>query len=89
MAPRKIEKITQRYPLKYRGSLFWFIFFLIIFFPIAIILFIKNATILKEDHYYSFNYNGAYGWLFFWVILFFPIAIILLFINGVDIIEER
>ena len=88
MATRRTPNIKKRYPLKYRGSVFWFIFFLIFFFPIAIVLFIKNATILKEDHYYSFCYNGAYGWLFFWVIIFFPIAIILLFLNGVDIIEE-
>lgn len=89
MATRKKPNIKKRYPLKYRGSIFWFIFFLIIFFPIAIVLFIKNSAILMENQYFRFNYDGSYGWLYFWAIFFFPIAIILVFLNGIDIVEEH
>lgn len=89
MALKKKPKVKNRYPFKYRGSLFWFIFFLILFFPIAMVLFVKNAAILKDSEYLSFSYHGSYGWLFFWSILFFPIAILLLFLNGVDVVEEE
>lgn len=88
MTTKKKTNIKHRYPFQYRGNLFWLIFFLILFFPIAIVLIIKNAGIIKNKKYLALSYRGRYGWLIFWSIFFFPIAIILVILKGVDIVEE-
>ena len=77
----------KSYPLQYTGNIVIFILCAIIFFPVAIILTIKNMRILRENKYQSLFYRGSYGWLIFWTIVFFPIAIILLLINGIDVVE--
>ncbi|MBS0271744.1 MAG: hypothetical protein JSR85_03755 [Proteobacteria bacterium] len=88
MKRSKNTNIKHRYPFKYRGSIFWFIVFLIIFFPIGIILGIKNGALIKDEKILYFSYRGSYGWLIFWAIIFFPISFILILINGVDVVEE-
>lgn len=82
-----MQKIKQSYPLVYTGNIFLLILFIIIFFPVALVLALKNLRILKGKKYQGLVYRGSYGWLIFWTILFFPIAIILLLINGVDFVE--
>lgn len=88
MAGPKNKKVKHRYPFKYKGNIVLFILFLIIFFPVAIILAIKNGVILKDNKYFSLSYRGSYGWLIFWAIVFFPVAFILLLLKGVDVVEE-
>lgn len=73
--------------MEYTGNLIILILCLLIFFPLALILLLKNLRVLKDDKYQSLAYRGSYGWLIFWTIVFFPIAIILLLINGVDVVE--
>jgi len=84
-----MSKIKKSYPLQYTGNIIIFIICLIIFFPVALILAIKNLRVLKGKKYQSLSYRGSYGWLIFWTILFFPIAIILLLINGLDVVEWK
>jgi len=83
-----MTKIKKSYPMVYTGNIIILILCLIIFFPIALILLLKNLKVLRENKYQSLSYRGSYGWLIFWTIIFFPIAIILLLINGMDLIEE-
>lgn len=82
-----MAKIKKNYPLEYTGNIIIFVLCLIIFFPVALVLAMKNMRVLRENKYESLSYRGSYGWLIFWTIVFFPIAIILVLINGVDLVE--
>ncbi len=82
-----MNKVKKHYPFEYNGNIIIFILCIIIFFPVALILALKNLRVLKGEKYQSLFYRGSYGWLIFWTIVFFPIAIILLLINGVDLVE--
>lgn len=84
-----MPKVKKSYLVQYTGSIVLFIICLIIFFPVALILALKNMRILKDKTYLSLAYRGSYGWLIFWTIIFFPIALILLLINGVDVMESK
>ena len=90
MATRRMVR-TKKFstPFHYQGNLFFLILFLFIFFPIGILLLLKNTHIVAESSQFHLAYHGSWGWLFFWGLLFFPIAIILFLVKGVDIIEER
>ena len=76
---------VAEYPLKYLGNIVWPILFLILFFPLGILLLVLNTAVRKEGVYYSLHYHGSQGWLIFWTIIFFPVAIILGAVNGFDI----
>lgn len=75
---------NSRSKIYYRGSIFWLIFWLIVFFPIAIVLMALNATCDINGRCYYIEYDGSLFWLFFWAIVFFPIALVLLIINGLS-----
>ena len=87
MKPLKNKEIKHLYPFQYKGNTVLFILLLIFFFPLGIILAIKNGVFLKKGKYFAFSYRGSFGWLIFWAILFFPLAFILIFVNGIDVIE--
>jgi len=71
--------------LQYHGSIAWLIFWLIVFFPIAFVLFLTAFSFENAGKIYTFTYNGSRFWLCFWVLVFFPIAFLLLFLNGMRI----
>lgn len=71
--------------VNYRGSLFWLIFWIIVFFPIALALLFTACSFDVNETTYNFQYNGSRFWLGFWVLFFFPIAFLLLFLNGVSV----
>jgi hypothetical protein len=73
------EKKTR---FHYDGSLFWLIFWLIIFFPVGFTLLFIGTTFEINNTAYRFKYEGSTFWLIFWVIFFFPISFILLLLNG-------
>lgn len=75
----------NRFRVQYRGSLLWLIFWIIIFFPIALALFFTACTFEMNRKIYYFTYSGSRLWLCFWVLAFFPIALILLLVNGISI----
>lgn len=68
--------------LHYNGSIFWLIFWLILFFPIAFDLFLMNSTFEIGDTTYGYRYEGVRFWVYFWTFIFFPIMFLLLFLNG-------
>lgn len=76
---------TQKLRIRYRESLFWLIFWIIIFFPIALVLFFTGSDFIKNDVTHHLRYDGSRFWLCFWVLVFFPIAFILFFLNGFSI----
>lgn len=80
---------TRRFKIQYRGSLFWLIFWLIIFFPIAFVLLLTSTTFEVNRTIYDLQYNGSRFWLGFWVLVFFPVAFLLLFLNGLSVTIEK
>lgn len=80
----KTEKFAR---LKYDGSLLWLIFWMIIFFPIALILLFIKSSFRMNETTYQFKYDGNPFWLMFWVVFFFPITFILLLLNGVGVVK--
>ena len=70
------------FKLNYRGSLGWLIFWIIVFFPIALILLFTACSFSVNQTVYNLQYDGSRPWLCFWAFAFFPVAFVLLFING-------
>lgn len=75
----------KRFKVHYNGSYFWLIFWIIIFFPIALVLFFTASAYDVGQKRYTIQYDGSRFWLCFWVLVFFPVAFILLFLNGISI----
>lgn len=71
--------------VQYSGSVFWLIFWAIIFFPVALVLLMTGGTFTKDGSISSIQYDGSRNWLCFWTLICFPIAIILVLINGFSI----
>lgn len=80
---------TRNFKIQYRGSFFWLIFWLIVFFPIAFVLLLTDISIEANYTIYTIVYKGSRFWLAFWVLFFFPIAFLLLFLNGLSITIEK
>lgn len=80
------KQVISGYPIRYLGNVLWPILFLIIYFPVGLLLLLLNLAIEKKGVFYSLHYRGSQGWLIFWTIVFFPIAIILAIIKGFDIV---
>lgn len=76
---------SQKLKIQYRGSLLWMIFWIIVFFPIALVLFFTGTNFIKNETTYHLHYDGSKFWLCFWTLVFFPIAFILLFYNGISV----
>lgn len=75
----------RRLKIDYRGSYFVLIFWIILFFPIALVLLFTGSNFDVNDTQYCLNYNGSRFWLAFWTLVFFPVAFILLFLNGLHL----
>lgn len=75
-----------KYPLTYRGNIFWLILFLLIWPPLGFLLLILNTSYRKNGDFYSLHYRGSKPWLHFWTIVFFPVAIILGAVKGFDLV---
>lgn len=75
----------NHFKVHYGGSLFWLIFWMIVFFPIALVLFFTASSFDIGQKTYLLSYDGSRFWLGFWTLVFFPIAFILLFLNGFSI----
>lgn len=76
-------------PLRYQGNLFFLILLFVVWFPIGVLLLIKNGYIVQEMSKFSLEYQGKWRWVFFWGVFFFPVAFLLLFLKGIDVIEEE
>ncbi len=75
--------------LQYGGSLFWLIFWAIVFFPIALILLFTSVGCKMGGTSYQFQYDGSRFWLCFWILAFFPIAFLLAFLNGFSVTIDK
>ncbi|MDP1835733.1 MAG: hypothetical protein Q8K75_07375 [Chlamydiales bacterium] len=73
---------ASEYQVKYNGSIPWLIFWAVIYFPVAIMLFFTGAYFRSNETYYSLTYNGSRFWLGFWLLVFFPVALLLLIAYG-------
>ena len=73
---------TQRFQLRYSHSKFWLIFWLIIFFPVGIVLLLSHLKIVSGNHTLLMQYEGSRFWLFFWALVFFPIVVFLILLDG-------
>lgn len=73
---------TERFRLRYPASIFWLIFWLIVFFPFAIVSLLCNLKVASGKRTYRLRYSGARFWLYFWALFFFPLVILLFLLNG-------
>jgi len=73
---------TKTYRIHYSGSKFWMIFWLLIFFPIGLVLLATHMRVVSHHKEIHFEYQGARFWLYFWALFFFPIMLFLLVFNG-------
>lgn len=75
--------------LKYNGNLIFLFLAFVLFFPIAILIMLKNGQyISSEKKTYHFAYSGSWSWLIFFTIFIFPLAIFLLATKGKFIKEN-
>lgn len=72
----------SEYKIRYQGSIVWLVVWALLFFPIAIMLFLTGTCFQSKGRTYRLRYEGSRFWLGFWVLVFFPIALILLFCKG-------
>jgi len=80
-------KAVTKFKIHYRYSLLWLIFWIIVFFPIALVLLLTGVGFETEKRIYHIVYDGSRGWLAFWTLVFFPIAFVLLFLNGISVVR--
>ncbi len=79
---------SSKFHIKYSHNKFWLIFWILIFFPIGLILLLSHAQIVSGSRRIKMTYDGSRFWLFFWAFFFFPIAILLLIFNGAFVTKE-
>jgi hypothetical protein len=79
-----MEESRFRYPY----SKFWVIFWIIIYFPIALVL-LSRLEKVSQTEIKKWEYRGNRFWLYFWAVLFFPVSFVLLLLNSVLIKISR
>lgn len=84
------ENVTEKkIKVNYSGSKGWLIFWIIIFFPVALVLLATAGRFELGGHTYYVKYDGSLNWLCFWVIVLFPVAFLLLLLNGVSLVTDE
>jgi len=73
---------VDRLRIKYSHSKFWLIFWLLILFPVGLVLLLNYAELTSNTRVFKVKYRGEKFWLYFWAIVFFPITILLFLFNG-------
>ena len=71
--------------LHYSGSKGWLIFWLVLVFPIGMMLLATSGEFEVNGSRYFLRYNGSRGWLCFWTVICFPVAVLLLLLNGLSV----
>jgi hypothetical protein len=80
-----IPSTGKQIQLHYAGSKGWLIFWLVLFFPVGLILLLTAGEFEVDGRKYFVRYNGSRKWLCFWTVFFFPITVILILLNGFSI----
>ncbi|HRD54823.1 MAG TPA: hypothetical protein PLC42_00325 [Parachlamydiaceae bacterium] len=83
------EQIEKRVNFKYKGSYFWLVFWLLIFFPVSLTLVFLNTSFFVDNTSYRFNYEANRFWPLFWAFIFFPVTILLFILNGAFLITSH
>jgi hypothetical protein len=78
----------KKVKVDYSGSKGWLIFWIVVLFPIALVLLATSGRFNLDNKTYYIKYDGSRNWLCFWVVFGFPIAFALLLLNGVTLIED-
>lgn len=73
---------TERFRIKYAHSKFWLIFWLLVLFPIGLVLLLNHAELGSKERLFKIDYRGKRFWLYFWALVFFPVMILLFLFNG-------
>ena len=81
--------MLEKYRLNYRGRLVWLIFWIIVFFPIALFLLFAEGEFLSPEEKLYFEYDGSRFWFGYWLLVFFPVALLLLALNGLAMVRQR
>ena len=79
----------SHFKLHYGGSVGWLIFWMIVFFPVALVLIATGARFEIDRKTYSIRYDGSRNWLCFWAIVFFPVVLLLGLLNGFSVVTEE
>ena len=77
------------FQVKYDGSYIILILWMLIYFPVSLVLLMTGGMLTLNNKAYKLKYGGSRLWLCFWVIVLFPIAFLLIFLNGFTIIEMK
>lgn len=80
--------MKKKYRLKYPGSKFWLVFWILVYFPIGLVL-LTNIHFASEGQVSKWDYEGDRFWLYFWAIVFFPITILLILLRGVLVVSSN
>jgi hypothetical protein len=78
----------KKIKIEYSASKGWLIFWVIVFFPVALVLLVTAGRFELGGNTYSMKYDGSRNWLCFWIIVCFPIAFLLLLLNGVSLVTD-
>ncbi len=73
---------SDRFQIRYIRSKFWLIFWILIFFPIGLVLLLNHTELVFGERVFKIEYNGSRFWLFFWAMVFFPVMVLLFLFNG-------
>ncbi len=78
----------QKVRFSYSGSMVWLIFWLIVWFPVALVFLVCDLGLELRGTTYRIQYDGSRFWLAFWSLAFFPIALLLGALNGFSVSDE-
>ena len=76
----------KKIKVDYTGSKGWLLFWVVIFFPVALVLLATAGRFDLDGKTYYIRYDGSRNWLCFWTVTVFPVAFVLLLLNGVALI---
>ncbi len=79
--------MKKTFRFSYPHSKFWLIFWMILFFPIGLVL-LSRLELVSTNQTTKWVYDGARFWLYFWAIFLFPVAILLLFLKGALVVSD-
>lgn len=80
--------MEKTFRFSYPYSKFWLIFWMIVFFPIGLVL-MSRLEFVSTDQKTKWVYDGCRFWLYFWAIFLFPVAILLFVLKGSLVVTEK
>lgn len=73
---------VKRLRIQYTHSKFWLIFWLLVLFPVGLVLLFNHTQLVSQGQTYKMQYHGKRFWLYFWAVVFFPVMILLTLFNS-------